>query len=310
MYRGPDCISQVYGTRLKPLQNDPLTARLFASGRKLLTPERSVGNGGILRDIRTAGSTRPEEEGVVFRRTSLNDKVVESWYSPELLPQSLNTSGMQDACTIDKLKQEIQRLQKTLSDKEDLVLATRRIASDKERRLKGELAEVTEKYGEVCSEKLSLEDQLILLRDSSVNKDEHNKLFTLYTKTEALVFELQSKLVNCAATVPLEEYRMLQRELEESTDEVLQYKDIAARKEKELEAVILSQTDRIQGLTSQHAKQLAEGHKMTKKEVTERDEKLKATQGTNYLRSRREIHSTSGTVKGAVKRTRTHGPGE
>ncbi|XP_063675922.1 uncharacterized protein LOC134812432 isoform X6 [Bolinopsis microptera] len=227
-----------------------------------------------------------------------------------VIGKSLNTSGMQDACTIDKLKQEIQRLQKTLSDKEDLVLATRRIASDKERRLKGELAEVTEKYGEVCSEKLSLEDQLILLRDSSVNKDEHNKLFTLYTKTEALVFELQSKLVNCAATVPLEEYRMLQRELEESTDEVLQYKDIAARKEKELEAVILSQTDRIQGLTSQHAKQLAEGHKMTKKEVTERDEKLKATQGTNYLRSRREIHSTSGTVKGAVKRTRTHGPGE
>ncbi|XP_063675923.1 uncharacterized protein LOC134812432 isoform X7 [Bolinopsis microptera] len=195
-----------------------------------------------------------------------------------VIGKSLNTSGMQDACTIDKLKQEIQRLQKTLSDKEDLVLATRRIASDKERRLKGELAEVTEKYGEVCSEKLSLEDQLILLRDSSVNKDEHNKLFTLYTKTEALVFELQSKLVNCAATVPLEEYRMLQRELEESTDE--------------------------------HAKQLAEGHKMTKKEVTERDEKLKATQGTNYLRSRREIHSTSGTVKGAVKRTRTHGPGE
>ena len=38
---------------------------------------------------------------------------------------------MQDACTIDKLKQEIQRLQKTLSDKEDLVLATRRIAADK-----------------------------------------------------------------------------------------------------------------------------------------------------------------------------------
>jgi len=47
-----------------------------------------------------------------------------------------------------------------------------------------------------------------------------SQLFNLYTKTEALVFELQSKLVNCAATVPLEEYRMLQRELEESTDEV------------------------------------------------------------------------------------------
>ena len=45
-----------------------------------------------------------------------------------------------------------------------------------ERRLKGELAEVTEKYGEVCSEKVCLEDQLIILRDSSVNKDEHNKV--------------------------------------------------------------------------------------------------------------------------------------
>jgi len=234
-----------------------------------------VGNGGILRDIRTAAPTRPEDEGVVFRRSSLNEKVVDSWYTPELLPKSLNTTGMQDACTIDKLKQEIQRLQKTLSDKEDLVLATRRIAADKERKLKGELVEVTEKYGEVCQEKVSLEDEIILLKDSSVNKDEHNKLFTLYTKTEALVFELQSKLVNCAATVPLEEYRMLQRELEESTDEVLQYKDIAARKEKELEAVILSQSDRIQALKEEHAKQLAEGHKMTKKEVTDRDEKLK-----------------------------------
>ncbi|KAL5265459.1 hypothetical protein ACHWQZ_G006241 [Mnemiopsis leidyi] len=189
--------------------------------------------------------------------------------------QSLNTSEMQDACTIDKLKQEIQRLQKTLSDKEDLVLATRRIAADKERKLKGELAEVTEKYGEVCQEKVSLEDEIILLKDTSVNKEEHNKLFNLYTKTEALVFELQSKLVNCAATVPLEEYRMLQRELEESTDEVLQYKELAARKEKELEAVILSQSDRIQALKEEHAKQLAEGHQLTKKEVTDRDEKLK-----------------------------------
>jgi len=141
--------------------------------------------------------------------------------------------------------------------------------------LKGELIEVTEKYSEACQEKVSLEDEIILLKDSSVHKDEHDKLFTLYTKTEALVFELQSKLVNCAATVPLEEYRMLQRELEESTDEVLQYKDIAARKEKELEAVILSQSDRIQALKDEHAKQLAEGHKITKKEVTDRDEKLR-----------------------------------
>ena len=47
--------------------------------------------------------------------------------------QSLNSAGMQDSCAIDKLKLEIQRLQKTLSDKEDLVLASRRIAVDKVR---------------------------------------------------------------------------------------------------------------------------------------------------------------------------------
>ena len=48
--------------------------------------------------------------------------------------------------------------------------------SAQERKLKGELVEVTEKYGEVCQEKVSLEDEIILLKDSSVNKDEHNKV--------------------------------------------------------------------------------------------------------------------------------------
>merc|ERR1712007_92466 len=92
---------------------------------------------------------------------------------------------------------------------------------------------------------------------------------------EGLVFELQSKLVNCAATVPLDEYRMLQRELEESTDEVLQYKNIAEKKEKELEAVILSQSDRMQALKEELAKKLSEGQQMSKKEIDERDIKLR-----------------------------------
>ena len=38
---------------------------------------------------------------------------------------------MQDSCTVDKLKMEIGRLERLLSDKEDLVLATRRVALDK-----------------------------------------------------------------------------------------------------------------------------------------------------------------------------------
>lgn len=45
-----------------------------------------------------------------------------------------------------------------------------------ERKLKGELTEVTEKYGEVCQEKVTLEDEMILLRDGSVPKEDHNKV--------------------------------------------------------------------------------------------------------------------------------------
>jgi hypothetical protein len=36
--------------------------------------------------------------------------------------------------------------------------------------------EVTEKYSEACQEKVSLEDEIILLKDSSVHKDEHDKV--------------------------------------------------------------------------------------------------------------------------------------
>ena len=39
MYKGPECITQVYGTRLRPLNTDPLTTKIFAAGRKLRTPD-------------------------------------------------------------------------------------------------------------------------------------------------------------------------------------------------------------------------------------------------------------------------------
>jgi len=185
--------------------------------------------------------------------------------------KSIHNTSLHD---VEKLKQEIQRLQKTLSEKEDLILASRRIASDKEKRLKADLSEVTEKYTEVCSSKSEVEEVLRDLQENSVRKDDYTKLFTQYTKTESLVFELQSKLVNCAATVPLEEYRMLQRELEESTDEVTLYKELAEQKEVELEAVVLSQADRMAALRAEHAKALLDAKKVSGKELVDRDNKL------------------------------------
>ena len=38
MYRGPDCISQIYGARLKPIHDDALTNNLHASGKSIGTP--------------------------------------------------------------------------------------------------------------------------------------------------------------------------------------------------------------------------------------------------------------------------------
>ena len=38
MYRGPDCISQIYGARLKPIHDDALTSNLHASGTSIGTP--------------------------------------------------------------------------------------------------------------------------------------------------------------------------------------------------------------------------------------------------------------------------------
>ena len=76
------------------------------------------------------------------------------------------------------------------------ILSTNRA---QERKLKGELVEVTEKYGEVCSEKVSLEDEIILLKDSSVNKDEHNKV---------RILQLHSDFV--LVTPPKEDYSLTQ----------------------------------------------------------------------------------------------------
>ena len=69
--------------------------------------------------------------------------------------------------------------------------------STQERKLKGDLAEVTEKYGEMCHDKGTLEDEIILLKDSSVNKEDHNKVSVtpqLFFPNWHLSFEVQVRL--------------------------------------------------------------------------------------------------------------------
>eukprot|EP00116_Pleurobrachia_bachei_P016349 sb/3476611/ len=98
LYRGPDPIGQVYGTRLKPLNNNPKLYPCPNRGRNK-TPDHVR-----KRQIRTAGEQEFErDQGVVFRRApdafdtptfntqvtylpyALPPQVIETWYNPGAL---------------------------------------------------------------------------------------------------------------------------------------------------------------------------------------------------------------------------------